>query len=60
MHDYFVPKGKFREEGGPYHPDYAIKLAKQGLYPMPVRLSTRRVGWMKSSILKFWEAQKTA
>lgn len=53
MTDFFVPKSRARAEGCPYHPDYAIKLSRQGLFPLPTRLSTRRVGWMKSALVNF-------
>jgi hypothetical protein len=53
MTDYFVPKSRARAEGCPYHPDYAIKLSKLGQFPLPVRMSKRRVGWMKSALDHF-------
>ena len=51
--DYFVPKARARAEGCPYHPDYALRLSKQGLFPLPTRLSRQRVGWMKSALMNF-------
>jgi hypothetical protein len=60
MTDYFVPKRSARQEGCPYHPDYAIRLAKQGLYPAPIRLSARRVGWMKSALQGWLENRAAA
>lgn len=59
VEDRFIPKAKLREAGIPYHPDYAMKLAKQGLFPKPVRLSSQRVGFMKSA-LDGWLAEKAA
>ena len=55
MPDYFVPKARARAEGCPYDPDYAIKLSKNGLFPKPVRLSRRRVGWMVSQLQAYNE-----
>lgn len=58
--DYFVPKRNARQEGCPFHPDYAIKLAKQGLFPAPLVLGPRRVGWMKSALQGWLESKREA
>jgi hypothetical protein len=58
--DYFVPKARARAEGCPYHPDYAIRLSQRGLFPMPVRLSRQRVGWMKSALLNYLSSHNPA
>ena len=60
MDDFFVPKSRARAEGCPYHPDHALRLAKRGLFPLPVRLSRQRVGWMKSALTKFLQEHDPA
>ena len=59
VEDRFIPKAGLREAGIPYHPDYALKLAKSGQFPAPTRLSSRRVGWMRSALTS-WLAEKQA
>lgn len=51
--DYFVPKARARAEGCPYDPNYALRLSKVGRFPLPVRLSRQRVGWLKSQLVAY-------
>ena len=56
----FVPKNRLREAGVPYCGDYAMKLAKAGRFPTPVRLSPRRVGWFRSQLSAFLAEKRAA
>lgn len=58
--DRFIRKAELASAGIPYHPDYALRLAKRGLFPAPTRLSPCRVGWFESQLRAWLESKKAA
>jgi predicted DNA-binding transcriptional regulator AlpA len=59
-HDPFIPKSQLREHGLPFSGAHAMRLARAGKFPPPVRLSARKIGWLSSQLSAFLAEKASA